>query len=84
MYDMLKARPEVTEIAAVPDGYVPVIKMHFSGIPVRDGYAYNGRWANRDAVDWFHLRTIGDCSSTWRFRTSRQQHSQKLRRTMRT
>lgn len=34
MYDMLKARPEVTEIAAVPDAYVPVIKMHFSGIPV--------------------------------------------------
>ncbi|KAL9539544.1 hypothetical protein MBANPS3_010198 [Mucor bainieri] len=34
MYDMLKARPEVTEIAAVPDAYVPVIKMHFSGIPI--------------------------------------------------
>ncbi|KAI7899221.1 Poly(A) polymerase central domain-containing protein [Cokeromyces recurvatus] len=34
MYDMLKARSEVTEIAAVPDAYVPVIKMHFSGIPI--------------------------------------------------
>ncbi|KAI8081825.1 Poly(A) polymerase central domain-containing protein [Gilbertella persicaria] len=34
MYDMLKARPEVTEIAAVSDAYVPVIKMHFSGIPI--------------------------------------------------
>ncbi|CEP15749.1 hypothetical protein [Parasitella parasitica] len=34
MYEMLKARPEVTEIAAVPDAYVPVIKMHFSGIPI--------------------------------------------------
>ncbi|KAG0743203.1 hypothetical protein G6F58_003270 [Rhizopus delemar] len=34
MYDMLKERPEVTEISAVPDAYVPVIKMHFSGIPI--------------------------------------------------
>ncbi|KAI9481721.1 MAG: Poly(A) polymerase central domain-containing protein [Benjaminiella poitrasii] len=34
MYEMLKKRPEVTEIAAVPDAYVPVIKMHFSGIPI--------------------------------------------------
>jgi poly(A) polymerase len=35
MYDMLKARSEVTELAAVPDAYVPVIKMQFSGIPVK-------------------------------------------------
>lgn len=35
MYDMLKARPEVTELAAVPDAFVPVIKMQFSGIPVK-------------------------------------------------
>ncbi|KAI9364170.1 Poly(A) polymerase central domain-containing protein [Pilaira anomala] len=34
MYDMLKARPEVTELSSVPDAYVPVIKMHFSGIPI--------------------------------------------------
>ncbi|KAI9271438.1 Poly(A) polymerase central domain-containing protein [Sporodiniella umbellata] len=34
MYEMLKERPEVTEISAVSDAYVPVIKMHFSGIPI--------------------------------------------------
>lgn len=49
MYDMLKARPEVTEIAAVPDAYVPVIKMHFSGIPVSVRYALlNGLEAKGD------------------------------------
>ncbi|KAI9312351.1 Poly(A) polymerase central domain-containing protein [Dichotomocladium elegans] len=34
MYDMLKERPEVTEITAVQDAFVPVINMHFSGIPI--------------------------------------------------
>ncbi|KAI8353332.1 Poly(A) polymerase central domain-containing protein [Blakeslea trispora] len=34
MYDMLKARPEVTELTSVPDAYVPVINMQFSGIPI--------------------------------------------------
>ncbi|CAO3702384.1 unnamed protein product [Rhizopus stolonifer] len=34
MYDMLKERQEVTEISAVPDAYVPVITMRFSGIPI--------------------------------------------------
>ncbi|KAI9499707.1 Poly(A) polymerase central domain-containing protein [Zychaea mexicana] len=34
MYDMLKERPEVTELTSVPDAYVPVINMHFSGIPI--------------------------------------------------
>ncbi|KAG0173666.1 polynucleotide adenylyltransferase [Apophysomyces sp. BC1034] len=34
MYDMLKERPEVTELTSVVDAYVPVINMHFSGIPI--------------------------------------------------
>ncbi|KAG2182934.1 hypothetical protein INT44_005915 [Umbelopsis vinacea] len=34
MYDMLKEQKEVTEITAVNDAYVPVITMHFSGIPI--------------------------------------------------
>ncbi|KAJ3364164.1 polynucleotide adenylyltransferase [Allomyces javanicus] len=35
MHDMLKNEPDVTELAAVPDAFVPVIKMEFMGIPVR-------------------------------------------------
>ncbi|KAL0078763.1 Poly(A) polymerase central domain-containing protein [Phycomyces blakesleeanus] len=34
MYEMLKERSEVTGLTAVADAYVPVIKMHFSGIPI--------------------------------------------------
>ncbi|KAI7855639.1 Poly(A) polymerase central domain-containing protein [Circinella umbellata] len=34
MYDLLKEDPEVTDLTAVADAYVPVIKMHFSGIPI--------------------------------------------------
>lgn len=35
MYDVLKSRPEVSEITAVPEAYVPIIKMVFSDISVR-------------------------------------------------
>ncbi|KAJ3414495.1 polynucleotide adenylyltransferase [Chytridiales sp. JEL 0842] len=34
MMEMLKATPEVTEVAAVSDAYVPVLKFEFSGIPI--------------------------------------------------
>ncbi|OZJ02461.1 hypothetical protein BZG36_04108 [Bifiguratus adelaidae] len=34
MYEILKEREEVAELTAVPDAYVPVIKMHFQGIPI--------------------------------------------------
>lgn len=34
MYNMLSERAEVTELTAVVDAYVPVIRMHFSGIPI--------------------------------------------------
>ncbi|KFH71258.1 hypothetical protein MVEG_01559 [Podila verticillata NRRL 6337] len=34
MHDMLRNRPEVTELTAVPDAFTPVIKMKFSEIPI--------------------------------------------------
>lgn len=33
-YEMLEAHPEVTNLTQVPDAYVPVIKMKFSGISI--------------------------------------------------
>ncbi|KAF9354454.1 polynucleotide adenylyltransferase [Mortierella sp. AD094] len=34
LYDMLRRRPEVTELTAVPDAFTPVITMSFSDIPI--------------------------------------------------
>ncbi|KAF9275870.1 polynucleotide adenylyltransferase [Mortierella antarctica] len=34
MHEMLRNRPEVTELTAVPDAFTPVIKMKFSEIPI--------------------------------------------------
>ncbi|KAF9171586.1 polynucleotide adenylyltransferase [Mortierella sp. AD011] len=34
LHDMLRRRPEVTELTAVPDAFTPVIKMSFSDIPI--------------------------------------------------
>ncbi|KAI9329578.1 Poly(A) polymerase central domain-containing protein [Zopfochytrium polystomum] len=34
MFQMLKERPETTEVTCVPDAYVPVLNFEFSGIPI--------------------------------------------------
>ncbi|KAG2377610.1 hypothetical protein C9374_009126 [Naegleria lovaniensis] len=34
LYDILKERPEITELKAVPDAYVPLITMSFDGVEI--------------------------------------------------
>ena len=34
MFELLKARPEVTELASVTEAYVPVLTFDFSGISI--------------------------------------------------
>ncbi|KAI8910236.1 Poly(A) polymerase central domain-containing protein [Gorgonomyces haynaldii] len=51
MYEILKAREEVTEITAVADAYVPVIKMDFSGISIDLVFAQMGLSTVPESLD---------------------------------
>jgi poly(A) polymerase len=35
LYEMLKSEPDISELSAVPDAYVPVITFKFANIEVR-------------------------------------------------
>ncbi|ORZ27806.1 polymerase [Lobosporangium transversale] len=63
MYDMLRRRPEVTELTAVPDAYTPVIKMKFSDIPIDLTFARLGLSSIADSLslsDDSLLRNLDD------------------------
>lgn len=47
-YEYLKAQPEATQLRAVPESFVPVIKMKFDGIEIDMTFA---RVANREVPD---------------------------------
>ncbi|KAG9066553.1 polynucleotide adenylyltransferase [Linnemannia hyalina] len=51
MYDMLRRRPEVTELASVPDAFTPVITMSFSDIPIDLTFARLGLSTIPDTLD---------------------------------
>ncbi|KAI9099922.1 polymerase [Phlyctochytrium arcticum] len=51
LYEMLKTRPEVTEMAAVSDAYVPVLKFQFSDIPIDLLFAQLDRSTVPDDLD---------------------------------
>jgi poly(A) polymerase len=53
MLQMLKDRPEVTELAGVPDAYVPVIKFSFSDIPIDLVFAQLGLPSVPDHLELF-------------------------------
>ncbi|KAG0213708.1 polynucleotide adenylyltransferase [Mortierella sp. GBA30] len=51
MHEMLRRRPEVTELTAVPDAFTPVIKMKFSDIPIDFTFARLGLSSIPDSLD---------------------------------
>ncbi|GJJ76201.1 poly(A) polymerase [Entomortierella parvispora] len=51
MYDLLRQRPEVTELAAVPDAFTPVITMKFSDIPIDLTFARLGLNIIHESLD---------------------------------
>ncbi|KAG0327558.1 polynucleotide adenylyltransferase [Dissophora globulifera] len=51
MYEMLRRRPEVTELTAVPDAFTPVIGMKFSEIPIDLTFARLGLSSVPDTLD---------------------------------
>ncbi|KAI1303884.1 polynucleotide adenylyltransferase [Mortierella claussenii] len=51
MHEMLRRRPEVTELAAVPDAFTPVINMKFSDIPIDLTFARLGLTTIPDSLD---------------------------------
>ncbi|KAF9925118.1 polynucleotide adenylyltransferase [Linnemannia zychae] len=51
MCDMLRRRPEVTDLTAVPDAFTPVISMSFSDIPIDLTFARLGLSTIQDSLD---------------------------------
>ncbi|KAG0243446.1 polynucleotide adenylyltransferase [Mortierella sp. GBA43] len=51
MHDMLRQRPEVSELTAVPDAFTPVIKMKFSEISIDFTFARLGLSVIPDTLD---------------------------------
>ncbi len=60
LYEMLKKETEITELSAVPDAYVPVIKFKFAGIEVKSficrvRHAQTMLWSYAESI-LFHFK----------------------------